>query len=600
MPRFAQVLLVGPVLIELCLENEELVTELVLHAAATVKQDEIVEVEVGKSSQTTVEKEEVGNNDVSNTTVEIVEPTVEPAIGTTLDLTVEAVDEAIIESTTESSGDEEEGKEAKEPATKCFPFPSAVLCRAVAFSFEKLARKLLEIGAPVQVTTIQNMTPLDFAVRQRNPAILKLLLDYKADIGLIKPLAYHPLHLAVIYGMPEMVQQLIDAGIDLNLKNTSDSTATYLGCWHRHHKAVEPIIKAGADLDNDRKGIWTPLTACARRDTRICAKILLDNGANVEVIGFNDWTPLRSATVQGYVEFSKILFDFKADPNTTSGAKGAPIICEVARQGNLELVKLLVENGATVTAADFNASTAVLNAGVCGKTDVVEYLFDHGASVLDEDVTGFNTVALAAYSSFPKTIEVAAAKGVDIHNESKTKWTPIHYAYDDAETTRVLMKLGADPDRIAEFYTPLILSATFNKPETAKVLLEYKPNLEITYNNPDLNPGLTALAIAVTNGHLEVAKELLEAGANVNHQSTNWSFPLEYPVRDQNLPLLKLLLEYSPDLTKFDQQGNTALHCISKYSYFCLLRPKVIGNSTLPLEFFRSSLCLPLHLEVFS
>lgn len=466
--------------------------------------------------------------------------------------------------TPEATEPKEEAK-PEEPEKKVFPFPPSSLCRAVAFSHENLARKLLELGVSVQATTVQTMTPLDFAVRQRNPTILKLLLDHKAEIGLNRTMAYHPLHLAVIYGMPEMVQQLIDHGIQLDLKNTSDSTATYLGCWHRHHKAVEPIIKAGADLNNDTRGVWTPLTACARRDTRICAKILLDHGANAEVVGFNDWTPLRSATVQGYVEFSQILFDFKADPNTKSGAKGAPIICEVARQGNLELVKLLIDNGAIVTASDFNASTAVLNAGVCGKTDVVEYLFDHGANVLDEDVTGFNTVALAAYSSFPKTIEMAAKKGVDIHNESKTKWTPIHYAYDDAETSRVLMELGANPNRIAEFYTPLILTATFNKPETTKVLLKYKPKLEITYDNPELNPGLTALAIAVTNGHLEVAKEILEAGANVNHKSTNRTFPLEYPVRDDNLPMLKLLLEYNPDLSIVDQAGNTALHCISEY-----------------------------------
>ena len=282
----------------------------------------------------------------------------------------------------------------------------------------------------------------------------------------------------------------------------------------------------------------------------------------MDVIGFNEWTPLRSATVQGYVEFSKLLLEHKADPNSKSGAKGAPIICEVARQGNLPLVKLLVEHGADFLAFDFNLSSPLLNAAVCGKTDVCEYLIDLGADLNAQDVTGFNPIALASYSSFPKTIELLHKKGVDIHAETKTKWTPLHYAYDDAATTRVLLECGADINHVSEYYTPLILAATFNKPDTIDVLLEYKPKLEVPYDNPDLNPGLTALGIAATNEFTTIVRTLLDVGCNINHQSTNGSFALEYPVRDNNLELLKLLLEYNPDQSLTDNQGNTALHCV--------------------------------------
>ena len=195
--------------------------------------------------------------------------------------------------------------------------------------------------------------------------------------------------------------------------------------------------------------------------------------------------------------------------------------------------------------------------------------------------------------------------GVDIHAETKTKWTPLHYAYDDAETTKVLLDCGADIDHISEHYTPLILAATFNKHETLKVLLAHDPppKLEVPYDNPDLNPGLTALGIAATNEYTDIVRTLLEAGCNPNHQSTNGSFALEYPVRDNNLELLRLLLEYNPDQTLVDNQGNTALHCVVATT--SLEIAKALVRAGAPLEIVNKKGYTPIgeaiseaHLEI--
>jgi len=204
-----------------CAENEELLVELVQYCADTFPPE--------FKPQATV-------------TVTVTEPSADSAEATT-------------------DGDAKEAKPKEETAPEpLFSVDTDLMCRAMAFSFERLARLMLKLGAPIQISSVKGMTPLDFAVRQRNPNILKLVIEAGAELGINRTLAYHPLHLAVIYGMPEMVQQLVDAGVNLNLRNTSDSTATYLGSWHRHFKAIEPIVKAGADLSNDTTGVWTPLT----------------------------------------------------------------------------------------------------------------------------------------------------------------------------------------------------------------------------------------------------------------------------------------------------------------------------------------------------
>jgi ankyrin repeat protein len=238
---------------------------------------------------------------------------------------------------------------------------------------------------------------------------------------------------------------------------------------------------------------------------------------------------------------------------------------EPCRDGNLELVKLFVEQGAEIGGSDSNKSTALLNAAVCGYTEICEYLIDKGADITEVDGTGFNAVALAAYATKPETVERLAKRGVDIHQPTSTSWTPVHYAYDDAEVTRVLIEAGADINHVADNYTPLLLAATYNKLDVVKVLLKHKPNLETTYDNTQANYGLTALGIAINNGYIDIARELLDAGASVNQKSANGSLCLAYPVANNNLPLMKLLLEYRPDLSLVNASGHTALHCIGMY-----------------------------------
>jgi ankyrin repeat protein len=62
--------------------------------------------------------------------------------------------------------------------------------------------------------------------------------------------------------------------------------------------------------------------------------------------------------------------------------------------------------------------------------------------------------------------------------------------------------------------------------------------------------GLTALHIA-TLGHavkLDIARLLLESGANVNHQDRYGSVAILTPMQTNNIPAVELLLEFGADL----------------------------------------------------
>jgi ankyrin repeat protein len=177
------------------------------------------------------------------------------------------------------------------------------------------------------------------------------------------------------------------------------------------------------------------------------------------------------------VDFCRLLLENGADANILRG--GALILVESASQGNLEVVKLLVEKGAAVDAVDSEGCTALQKASVRGHISVATYLLDHGADINHADQTGLTSIFLAVDSRFAKLVQLLIDRGADLHRATTDGRAPIHISWDDAETTRVLMENGADPNQVVNGVFPLYLAASNNEIEVVKVLLSFNPDLEI-------------------------------------------------------------------------------------------------------------------------
>ena len=101
-------------------------------------------------------------------------------------------------------------------------------------------------------------------------------------------------------------------------------------------------------------------------------------------------------------------------------------------------------------------------------------------------------------------------------------------------------------------------SCALGRSERVKDLLAQDPKL-VGSNSAD---GFSGLSLAVFFGHLEIAKILVDAGADVNRQSDNAIrvTPLHSAVESGSVPLLELLLAHGakPDPVEF--LGATPLH----------------------------------------
>jgi ankyrin repeat protein len=138
--------------------------------------------------------------------------------------------------------------------------------------------------------------------------------------------------------------------------------------------------------------------AAAKGDAKI-VKALVRAGANpnVKVVSFHagEITPLISAInsdSEQRVEVVSILISGKAQINPEGQFLISPLMHAV---GDLEMVKLLIANGADVNQKNVRGATALMAAAIDGTASVVRYLLEQGADVNARDKDGTTALMCA-------------------------------------------------------------------------------------------------------------------------------------------------------------------------------------------------------------
>jgi uncharacterized protein len=196
-------------------------------------------------------------------------------------------------------------------------------------------------------------TPLLYAARENCLACVDVLLKHGADIDLPDPEGVSPLLVAVMNANWDLAKKLIDAGADVNQ-------------WDIFGEApLFTAIGLSSRVDGGRASI-DPLNQAKGGDV---IRLLLERGANPNMQLF-----FRPANVRG-----------------ATNTRGSTPLIRAANNGDLELVKLLLEHGAdaTVYMADRQTPIHAVLAGRSSEKDALELI-----KVLHEAGTDVNVVAL--------------------------------------------------------------------------------------------------------------------------------------------------------------------------------------------------------------
>ncbi|MBI4027479.1 MAG: ankyrin repeat domain-containing protein [Verrucomicrobia bacterium] len=188
----------------------------------------------------------------------------------------------------------------------------------------------------------------------------------------------------------------------------------------------------------------------------------------------------------------------------------------VASAGDAEAIKELAAQGARLDAYNQDRLTALLLAAKGNHVSAVIALIKAGADVTKLDPKGKTILGIAAEEGMRELVEAVLSSGVHPDLTDKPV-TPLVRASrrGDLEIMRLLLKAGADPNRISAYgnSSALVDAVQFGHWDAACLLIGAGADVNKPLPQSD---GLCSLHVAARRGDPSFVRLLLEAGANVN------------------------------------------------------------------------------------
>ncbi|XHR31321.1 MAG: ankyrin repeat domain-containing protein [Chthoniobacteraceae bacterium] len=189
-----------------------------------------------------------------------------------------------------------------------------------------------------------------------------------------------------------------------------------------------------------------------------------------------------------------------------------------AAAGELETVQKLLARGVSPDVSDTKGWTPLMSASALGYSEIMRILIDAGANVSARDAAGLTPLWLAI-SSNPNAadIQLLLNKGADPNANADFFGTALIMAINrnDVDLVRDLLKRTANPNACRnihrESHAPIHVSVCgeHTNPEIAKLLLQYGAD-----PNPKCSENRSPLYWAINHQQTETVRELLKAGAD--------------------------------------------------------------------------------------
>eukprot|EP00766_Chilomastix_caulleryi_P000803 gnl/Chilomastix_caulleri/1782.p1 GENE.gnl/Chilomastix_caulleri/1782~~gnl/Chilomastix_caulleri/1782.p1 ORF type:complete len:228 (-),score=58.97 gnl/Chilomastix_caulleri/1782:209-892(-) len=158
--------------------------------------------------------------------------------------------------------------------------------------------------------------PLNLAARSGSIKCVSLLLKTNAvnDINSIDALYWTPLHYAAEGGFTQIVKMLLDFGADVNTQDDEGLTPLHKASENGHLSVVQLLLDAGCsklagpiNVDAKFRSHFTALHFAAQNGHDAIVKSLVNHGANV-MAGFDiGWTAAQSADRFGHQSIARYL-----------------------------------------------------------------------------------------------------------------------------------------------------------------------------------------------------------------------------------------------------------------------------------------------------
>jgi ankyrin repeat protein len=281
--------------------------------------------------------------------------------------------------------------------------------------------------------------PLSTVARTGNVELARLLLDHGADPSVQDARGRTALHMAVQSGVPkEMVQLLLARGSDRAAADNDGQTAADVTPWD-DGGLTDLLAPPGTPISFE--------TALERGRVDVVKEVLREHPELLEPpLERRSDTPLLLAAEHGQLEVVRVLLDLGATLDYT-GRWGLDPLGGAAQSGNVEILRLMLERGAKVNAAS-GRGTALHVAAQFGNLEAARFLIEQGADVnAGTAVGGYTPLHAASFRDTGEVAELLIARGAGVNAiDPRGGTTPLHAAAGagNVAVARVLLANGAE------------------------------------------------------------------------------------------------------------------------------------------------------------
>jgi ankyrin repeat protein len=330
----------------------------------------------------------------------------------------------------------------------------------------------------------------------------------------------------------------------------------------------------------------SPVADAAMRGDAEAVRTLIAQGADVSAAQGDGMTALHWAASRGDADIARMLLGARANVEAVTRIGAYSPLHVASRSGSAPVVKALLEAGA---AADVRTTTGVTPlhlAALAGDPDVIGALLDHRADVnAREPRWGQTPLMLAAVRNRVPAVRLLLERGADpaiaAHVVSLTELAAADAAARRArnEAMDAFQKQAGNqetwhPDPAQVQAAVRAALAVEKQPELARAA---EPDDEEGGGGggggDEANPGfagmvgvqggLTALLLAVREGHIEAVETLLDAGADIDQaREGDATTPLLLAAINGHYDLVKLLLDRGANANLASVAGATPLYAV--------------------------------------
>lgn len=408
-----------------------------------------------------------------------------------------------------------------------------------------LAKNLLLQGADINYLSRGKSSALDFAIRNNDLAMVRLLLTHGADPNLKNVHNSTPLFTAIESDNLEITSHLLQNGANPNIKDFSNRTPMQCAFETLNLDLINLLLKNGAKIEfeselnivdllykalcDDNQSFATAVIvnfahlvpqnpdfffimkiAIERRNGGIiklllengfdvdqkddegnpilyyailnqsysCVKMLLNVGAKVDFEDQEGKTPLHHASLQGMSRTAELLIQAENESLVErKDGSGKTALDYALQRQNLEIVEFLYDHGASLRFENVSNKMSFLSSLVISKNVKVARLFlEYCKFGSCEEVFHQNIMYAAVRSQSLEMVQLLIDHGVDVNSVCMHDKTPLQLAvkYKDVRIVELLLEQGADVTWWDAYdQTPMDYAVLYGNDEAVRLLVKY-------------------------------------------------------------------------------------------------------------------------------